>query len=83
MPACVPVKELKETAKFAELVRSEDEVVVTKNGYEEFYCLSKERYAALKEQLERAKLMARLELAAKETAAGEVVDFDDFMESLA
>ena len=34
MSACVPVRDMKDTAAFTTLVESERDVTVTKNGYE-------------------------------------------------
>ena len=44
MSACVPVRSMKNTAEFAELVERERDVTVTKNGCEFFHCLSDEQY---------------------------------------
>ena len=33
MSVCVPIRDLKDTAKFSNLIESENEVIVTKNGY--------------------------------------------------
>ena len=43
MSVCVPVRSMKNTAEFAELVERERDVTVTKNGCEIFHCLSDEQ----------------------------------------
>ena len=48
MPTCVPVKALRDTAAFVELVRAAPEpVTVTKNGYDEFMCVRSADYRQL------------------------------------
>ena len=82
MPVCVPIKELKETAKFAHIVEENDDVIVTKNGSEAFHCLSNEKYDYFQEEFLKAKLSKRLDLAMQETKASDYIDFDDFIMEL-
>ena len=63
MSVCVPVRSMKNTAEFAELVERERDVTVTKNGCEIFHCLSDEQYRAMRDELE----------------AGAYCDYDDFV----
>lgn len=51
MPVCVPVRSMKNTAEFAELVERERDVTVTKNGCEIFHCLSDEQYRARADEM--------------------------------
>ena len=75
MPVCVPIKDLRDTAKFSELVEnSSTPVTVTKNGYSRFVVMRSEDYDALIEEQARARLLARIALAEHERAAGESLD---------
>lgn len=78
MPICVPMRELKDTAKFTALVEENRDVTVTKNGYDSLHCLSNEEYQVLKDEAARAKLLAHIMQAEKEIARGEYVEYDDF-----
>ena len=45
MPVCVPIKDMRDTAKFSELVETTPgPVTVTKNGYSKFVVLRSEDY---------------------------------------
>lgn len=45
MPVCVPIKDMRDTAKFSELVETTTgPVTVTKNGYSKFVVLRSEDY---------------------------------------
>ena len=57
MSVCVPVRSMKNTAEFAELVERERDVTVTKNGCEVFHCLSEEQYRAMQDEVVRARLL--------------------------
>lgn len=78
MSICVPMRELKDTAKFAALVEEKRDVTVTKNGYDSLHCLSNEEYQVLKDEAARAKLLAHIMQAEKEIARGEATDYDEF-----
>ncbi len=82
MPVCVPVRDLKNTADFVELVEREADVTVTKNGYSVIHCLSEEEYRLVQEERAKARLLSRMMLAEDELASGQVVDFDDFSASI-
>lgn len=82
MTVCVPVRDMKNTASFTELVQKERDVTVTKNGYNSFHCLSNEEYLQLQEEAVKAKLLSRLMLAESEIAAGKYEDFDEFVLSV-
>lgn len=82
MAIAVPIKDLKETKQFSQLVNENDEVIVTKNGYSDFHCIStKQREAELME-LAQAKLMKRTAIAEMEIATGKHKDFDKFMSEI-
>ena len=79
MPTCVPVKDLRDTAAFVELVKSSPEpITVTKNGYDEFVCIRSADYRLLEKAQARADLLARIAIAERERVQGEGVDaFED------
>lgn len=79
MPVCVPVRSMKNTAKFAELVERERDVTVTKNGCEIFHCLSDEQYRAMRDEMARARLLSRAMRSEQELEAGAYCDYDDFV----
>lgn len=78
MPACVPVRDLKDTAAFASLVDEQREVTVTKNGYEAFHCLSNDQYQAIQQEIAKSKLLSRMMLAEDEIARGAGRDYAEF-----
>ena len=82
MPVCVPVRDMKNTATFVDLVESESEVVVTKNGRNSMHCISESRYQALQEEVAKAKLLARMLVAKREEEAGDFEDYDAFAGNL-
>ena len=78
MTACVPVRDMKDTAAFASLVEREGDVAVTRNGYGVMHCMSEEEYRLQREEVARARLLSRMMLAESDLAAGESRDFDSF-----
>lgn len=78
MSIAVPIRDLKDTAKFSSLVESEREVIVTKNGYDSFYCISADQRRIEKEALAKSELLSRILLAETEIANGDYSDFADF-----
>lgn len=82
MATTVPVRDMKDTAAFAALVEREREVVVTRNGYEAFYCLSAEEWAAQRDEVIKARLLSRIMLAEDEISRGECDDYREFSASL-
>lgn len=82
MAACVPVRDMKNTASFVELVERESEVTVTKNGREALHCMSEARYRALQEESAKARLLSRMLLAQREEKTGDYVDYDRFAADL-
>ena len=58
MAICVPVRDMKDTAAFAKLVRESSEpVTVTKNGYSEFVVMRAEDYDLMREEVAKARLV--------------------------
>lgn len=78
MPVCVPVRDMKSTASFVELVERESEVTVTKNGREAIHCMSEGRYRAMREEAAKARLLSRMLLAKNEEESGDYANYDDF-----
>lgn len=63
MATCVPIKDLRNTAAFDELVEnSPTPITVTKNGYDRFVCIRSEDYNRLARAKAEADLMARIEI---------------------
>ena len=80
MPVCVPVRDMKSTSTFVDLVEREAEVTVTKNGREALHCMSDERYRALCQEAAKARLLSRMLVAKREEEAGDYVSYDAFAE---
>ena len=80
MPICVPIKDMKDTAKFARLVEEANgPVTVTKNGYDAFVVMRSADYDRLTNRdMEGAKqkLLDRIALAEQEIAEGKYVDYE-------
>ena len=75
MTVCVPVRDMKNTSSFTELVSVEGDVTVTKNGYDAMHCLSIEEYELLQEEAAKAKLLSRIMLAESEITGGKSSDY--------
>ena len=82
MPVAVPVREMKSTAKFAERVRQEKEVLVTRNGVDVMTCVSPEQRRAELDEIAKAKLLSRILMAEGEYERGEYQDYDEFAKGL-
>ena len=78
MPVCVPIKDLKDTARFSKLVEeSMGPITVTKNGYDAFVIMrSADNDHLANRSLEEAKrrLLDRIALAEREKAEGSCTD---------
>lgn len=80
MAVCVPVRDMKDTAAFARLVRESPEpVTVTKNGYSEFVVMRSEDYDLMREEVAKARLIRVLADADKAYESGEYVDGASFI----
>jgi hypothetical protein len=52
MATCIPIKDLKDTAKFSKLVHSHAEpITITKNGYDDMVVMTSDYYDFLSSQL--------------------------------
>lgn len=83
MPVCVPIKDMRDTAKFSELVETTPgPVAVTKNGYSKFVVLRSEDYDLMVQEQAKARLMARIAVAERERAAGTARDAFEALDDL-
>lgn len=80
MPICVPIKDLKDTAKFARTVEeASGPITVTRNGYDAFVVMRSADYDAMlngREEAAKKKLLDRIALAEREKAEGKYMDYD-------
>lgn len=71
MPVCVPIKDMRDTAKFSELVESTPgPITVTKNGYSKFVVMRSVDYDRMVQEQAKARLIERVVIAERERAAG-------------
>lgn len=83
MPVCVPIKDMRDTAKFSELVETTaGPVIVTKNGYSKFVVLRSEDYDLMVQEQAKARLMARIAVAERERAVGTARDAFEALDDL-
>lgn len=83
MAVCVPVRDMKNTAAFAQLVQESPEpVTVTKNGYSAFVVMRSEEYDLMREELAQARLIRVLADADAAYEKGAYVDGPSFIESV-
>ena len=80
MGVCVPVRDMKDTAAFAKLVRESSEpIIVTKNGYSEFVVMRAEDYDLMREEVAKARLLRVLADADRSYEEGDYVDGPAFV----
>ena len=83
MSLCVPIKDLRDTAAFDEMVTSSPTpIIVTKNGYDRFVCVQSSDFNRWEQAEARARLLERIMIAERERAEGKVVDAFEATESL-
>ena len=83
MPTCVPIRDMKDTAKFSALVQSAPgPVTVTKNGYDEFVVMRSADYEAMRDEVAKAEILNRMAKAEMELAAGDYVDGASFTQNI-
>ena len=64
MATCVPIKDLRDTAAFDELVeKSPTPITVTKNGYDRFVCVRSDEFSRMQQAAAEEKLLARMRIA--------------------
>lgn len=75
MPICVPISDMKDTAKFTELVlESPEPIIVTKNGYDALIVQRSDTYSQGSLLSPKEKLMRMIEEAEDDIANGRVYD---------
>ena len=71
MPTCVPIKDLRDTAAFDEMVmNSAEPITVTKNGYDRFTCVRSSDFRRWESADARAALLERIMVSEHERAKG-------------
>jgi prevent-host-death family protein len=79
MATCVPIRDLKDTAKFADLVESASEpITVTKNGYDTFVVMRSKDYEAMRKAYAKEQLLSVIAKAEADLAVGNYVSGDEF-----
>ena len=79
MPVCVPMRELKDTAKFTSLVEHADgPVTVTRNGKDALVVMTSDSFESMRQELARARLLTRIAQAERELAKKRYVDGTSF-----
>ena len=80
MPAILPIRDLKNTAKISELCRVTDApIFITKNGYGDMVIMSIKQY---EETLAKLEVYTKLEAAEDQIKQGQTVDAEDSMTRL-
>ena len=80
MPAILPIRDLKNTAKISELCRvTHAPIFITKNGYGDMVIMSMKQY---EETLAKLDVYAKLEVAETHIEQGKVVDAEASMKKL-
>lgn len=75
MPLCVPIKDLRDTAAFDEMVSSSSTpVIVTKNGYDRFVCVKSSDFSRWEQAEARARLLERIMISEHERVEGKSID---------
>jgi PHD/YefM family antitoxin component YafN of YafNO toxin-antitoxin module len=83
MTLCVPIKDLRDTAAFDEMVStSPTPVIVTKNGYDRFVCVKSSDFKQWEQAEARARLLERIMISERERAEGKSADAFEVTESL-
>ncbi len=83
MATCVPVKDLRNTSSFLDLVEnSTTPITVTKNGYDKFVAIKSADFQELQEQAALGKLMARILVAEDERTSKQFIDGQTSLASL-
>ena len=79
MPICVPIKDMKDTARFARIVEeAEGPVTVTKNGYHAFVVMRSADYDRLvkdRDEAAKQRLLERIAIAEREIEEGRFEDY--------
>ena len=83
MPYCVPIKDLKDTAAFAKMVKETDHpIFVTKNGREEFVVMSTGVYHEETVDPRRQAFYSMIERSEQDCREGRVMDAFEFSQQM-
>lgn len=83
MSLCVPIKDLRDTAAFDEMVAtSPTPIIVTKNGYDRFVCVKSSDFSRWEQAEARARLLERIMISEHERTEGKSVDAFEATEAL-
>lgn len=83
MALCVPIKDLRDTAAFDEIVaNSPTPIIVTKNGYDRFVCVKSSDFSRWEQAEARAHLLERIMIAEHERTEKKHTDALEVTESL-
>lgn len=83
MPVCVPVKDLRDTSAFLDLVeRTAEPITVTKNGYDRFVAIRSADYDELRRCAAKNRVLERMLIAERERGEGKTVDAKELIKSL-
>lgn len=83
MATCVPIRDMRDTARFVEVVDGANApVTVTKNGYDTLVVMTPQVYNGIQMELSRARLLEHIREAESDIAAGNLIDFDEFIDAL-
>lgn len=83
MTLCVPIKDLRDTAAFDEMVASSPTpVIVTKNGYDRFVCVKSSEFSRWEQAEARARLLERIMISERERSEEKHVDAFDATKQL-
>lgn len=78
MPVCVPIKDMRDTVAFSQLVeKSPEPITVTKNGYDQFVVVRSKDYDELRKAQARIQILERMIIAERERAEGLHIDAKD------
>ena len=83
MSLCVPIKDLRDTAAFDEMVSTRPTpVIVTKNGYDRFVCVKSSDFSRWEQAEARARLLERIMVSERERFVCMSVDAFESTKSL-
>ena len=80
---CIPIKELKNTAVFAQkIAQSTRPVTITKNGTEAFIVIKPSDYHAIQQDLAKLRLIEKLDVANAQYHNKDYVEGSSFIEAV-
>ena len=78
MPSCVPIRQIRDTKNFSEMVEgSKEPVIVTKDGRCSFVSMAPETYDAMRLEASRARLYQAILASEEDVRAGRLVDAEE------